>query len=166
MAIIGAAYIALDEGFSMMNLWRRALAATLIAGGAWFAPQASAQVPCIPGLTCPSPDTNPPTVSITSPASGATVSGTINVTATASDNRGVAGGQFRLDGVNSGADDGTAPYSTSWDTTTASNGSHTLTAIARRFQCDLKDLAKANGIKAPRYSIRPGQRLSLAGCTD
>src|SRR5207249_3866514 len=72
----------------------------------------------------------PPTVSITSPASGATVSGTINVTASASDNRGVADVQFFLDGA-FGADDTTAPYSMPWDTTTASDGSHTLTAVAR-----------------------------------
>ena len=45
-------------------------------------------------------------------------------------------------------------------------GGETLTAIAQRFQCDLKDLAKANGIKAPRYSIRPGQKLSLVGCSE
>jgi len=45
-------------------------------------------------------------------------------------------------------------------------GGEALTAIAQRFQCDLKDLAKANGIKAPRYNIRPGQKLSLAGCSD
>ena len=115
----------------MLNFWRRAVAATLIAGGAWFAPQASAQILCIPGLTCPNPDTTPPSVSVTSPASGATVSGSITVTATASDDRGVAGVQFQLDGVNGGAEDATAPYSVSWDTTTASNGSHTLTAIAR-----------------------------------
>ncbi|HYU68110.1 MAG TPA: Ig-like domain-containing protein [Burkholderiales bacterium] len=98
---------------------------------AWVPLQAFAQLlPCIPGLTCPSPDNTPPTVSITSPASGATVSGTINVTASASDNRGVADVQFFLDGA-PGADDTTAPYSVPWDTTTASNGSHTLTAVAR-----------------------------------
>src|SRR5437867_317821 len=98
----------------------------------WIPPQAFAQgLPCIPGLTCPSPDTTPPTVSITSPASGATVSGTINVTANASDNVGVAGVQFQLDGANLGAEMTASPYSTSWNTTTASNGSHTLTAIAR-----------------------------------
>jgi len=98
----------------------------------WIPPQAFAQVlPCIPGLTCPSPDTTPPTVSITSPASGDTVSGTITVTATASDNRGVAGVQFQVDGVNGGGEDTTAPYSNPWDTTGSSNGSHTLTAVAR-----------------------------------
>jgi membrane-bound lytic murein transglycosylase D len=40
----------------------------------------------------------------------------------------------------------------------------TLTSIARKFQCSTGDLAKANGIKAPRYAIRPGQRLKLEGC--
>ncbi len=78
----------------------------------------------------PAADTTPPAVAITLPADGATVSGTINVTANASDNVGVAGVQFLLDGV-LGADDTTAPYSIPWDTTTASNGSHTLTAVAR-----------------------------------
>src|SRR5436190_875051 len=43
----------------------------------------------------------------------------------------VAGVQFKLDGNNLGAEDTTAPYSVPWDTTTASNGSHTLTAVAR-----------------------------------
>ena len=41
----------------------------------------------------------------------------------------------------------------------------TLTAISRKFQCDTHELAQANKIKAPRYNIRPGQTLSLEGCT-
>jgi membrane-bound lytic murein transglycosylase D len=40
----------------------------------------------------------------------------------------------------------------------------TLTSIARKFQCSTGDLAEANKIKAPRYAIRPGQRLKLEGC--
>jgi membrane-bound lytic murein transglycosylase D len=40
----------------------------------------------------------------------------------------------------------------------------TLTEIARKFQCDTGDLAKANRLKAPRFAIRPGQKLKLAGC--
>jgi len=79
----------------------------------------------------PPPDTTPPTVSITSPSNGATVSATVTVAANASDNVGVAGVQFRLDGVNLGAEDTTAPYSVSWNTTTATNGPHTLTGVAR-----------------------------------
>jgi len=75
-------------------------------------------------------DTTPPTVSLTAPSAGATVSGTVSVTATASDNVAVASVQFQLDGANLGSLDTTAPYSVSWDTTTASNGSHTLRAIA------------------------------------
>src|SRR5205823_5481873 len=76
-------------------------------------------------------DTTPPSVSITSPASGTIVGGTISVTASASDNVGVVGVQFLLDGVNVGAEVTAAPYSAPWDTTTASRSPHTLTAVAR-----------------------------------
>jgi len=88
----------------------------------------------ITDLTTASPppaDTTPPAVSITAPANGANVSGTISVTGTASDNVGVAGVQFKLDGVNLGTEDATAPYSVTWNTTTATNGAHILTAVAR-----------------------------------
>ena len=40
----------------------------------------------------------------------------------------------------------------------------TLTSIAEKFQCDTGDLAEVNGIKGPRFSIRPGQRLKIEGC--
>ncbi len=75
-------------------------------------------------------DCTPPTVAITSPASGSTVAGTITISADASDNVGVIGVEFRIDGA-SGVEDTTAPYAVSWNTTAYSNGSHTLTAIAR-----------------------------------
>src|SRR5438876_6257837 len=46
-------------------------------------------------------DVTPPTVSITAPTTGATVSGSaVMVSASASDNVGVAGVQFKMDGVN------------------------------------------------------------------
>jgi glucose/arabinose dehydrogenase/chitodextrinase len=76
-------------------------------------------------------DTTPPTVSISSPANGASVSDIINVTANASDNVGVVGVQFYVDGVATGGEDTTAPYALAWDTRNSSNGSHTLTARAR-----------------------------------
>src|SRR6266699_5893700 len=76
-------------------------------------------------------DSTPPTVSITAPANGATVSGTISVSADASDNVGVAGVQFLLDGAALGAEDTAAPYSVALDTTKVANGSHTLAATAR-----------------------------------
>ena len=40
----------------------------------------------------------------------------------------------------------------------------TLTQVAQRYQCDMRVLAKANGIKAPRYMVKPGQKLKLEGC--
>ena len=73
----------------------------------------------------------PPVVSITAPASGATVSGTVAVTATATSSIGVASVQFQLDGTNVGSPLTAAPYIYSWDTTKGSNGSHTLKAIAK-----------------------------------
>ena len=78
----------------------------------------------------PAADTTKPTVSITAPSAG-NVSNTVTVTANAADNVGVVGVQFKLDGNNLNAEDTSSPYSTSWNTKTASNGSHTLTAIAR-----------------------------------
>ncbi|HET9721925.1 MAG TPA: Ig-like domain-containing protein [Candidatus Saccharimonadales bacterium] len=77
-------------------------------------------------------DSTPPTVSMSAPTDGATVSGSsVAVSATASDNVGVAGVQFKLDGANLGAEDTTAPYAITWDSTTATDASHTLTAVAR-----------------------------------
>lgn len=78
------------------------------------------------------PDTTPPTVSLTAPANGATVSGaSVTLSATASDNVGVASVQFLLDGNSLGAPDTAAPYSLSWDSTKTTNGSHTLGAQAK-----------------------------------
>ena len=76
-------------------------------------------------------DATPPTVSVTAPAGGSTLTGTVNVNANAADNVGVIGVQFLLDDAPLGAEDTTAPYSVSWNTTTATNAGHTLTARAR-----------------------------------
>ena len=77
------------------------------------------------------PDPTPPTVAITSPVSGAQVADIVNVTADASDNIGVVGVQFLVDGANVGVEDATPPYALAWDTRTVSNGAHTLRARAR-----------------------------------
>ena len=79
-------------------------------------------------------ETTPPTVSITNPLAGHTVSGTVAVAADATDGAngsGVAGVQFKLDGSNLGGEDTTAPYAIAWDSTTAAAGPHTLSAQAR-----------------------------------
>ena len=74
-------------------------------------------------------DTTAPTTSITAPANGATVSGTTSVTASASDNVGVTKVEFYLDGALKSTSTA-SPYSWSWDTTTAANGSHSLVSKA------------------------------------
>lgn len=70
-------------------------------------------------------DTTPPTVS----ASESGSSGTITLSATASDNVGVSFVDFYVDGVLKGSD-ASAPYSMTLDSTTLGDGSHTLTAKA------------------------------------
>ena len=77
----------------------------------------------------PPPDTTAPTTAITAPASGATVSGTTTVTASASDNVGVTKVEFYVDG-NHAATDTTAPYSFDWNTTAVAGGTHTLSSTA------------------------------------
>src|SRR5438034_460718 len=83
-------------------------------------------------VTVSNADTPPPAVRISAPASGATVSGTVTVSASTSDNVGVAGVQFLVDGANLGGEDTSSPYSISWNTTTVGNGSHTLAPTSRR----------------------------------
>lgn len=73
----------------------------------------------------------PPTVNLTAPASGSTVTGVVDLVATASDTNGIAGVQFKVDGINVGIEDTTSPYSTSLDTKTLTNGNHTISAVAR-----------------------------------
>ena len=77
------------------------------------------------------PDETPPTVALTAPTAGSTLTGTVTVRADASDNRGVVGVQFQMNGTNWGTEDATAPYSRVWDTSTATPGAHTVTAVAR-----------------------------------
>jgi fibronectin type 3 domain-containing protein len=72
-----------------------------------------------------------PTVAVTAPAANTTVLGTVSLTANAADDVGIAGVQFRIDGVNVGAEDTTAPYSISWTTNTVANGAHLISAVAR-----------------------------------
>jgi hypothetical protein len=73
----------------------------------------------------------PPTVSVTSPADGAGVSGSVTVTATAT-----AGGastlsklELFIDGVSLGSAS-TSPASLTWETTKVANGAHAITAVA------------------------------------
>lgn len=124
--------------------------------GVDWAPSQYTYGPTGTGSSTPSADTTTPSVSLTAPSSGATVSGSsVAVSANAADNTGVAGVQFKLDGSNLGSEDTTSPYATTWDTTKATNGSHTLTAVAR----------DAAGNTKMSSSVTVTVNNTVAGCT-
>ncbi len=76
-------------------------------------------------------DTQPPTVSITAPASFANeLTGSIPFAASASDNVGVVNVEFQVDGVTL-ANDTSSHYATTVDTTPYASGQHVLRARAR-----------------------------------
>jgi hypothetical protein len=78
-------------------------------------------------VTTPSTtDTTPPATSVTAPANGATVSGTVTVTATASDNVGVTQMQLLIDGSVVASNTNATSLSFAWNTTTFTNASHTI----------------------------------------
>jgi hypothetical protein len=79
------------------------------------------------GNNCQTGDSTPPTVNVTSPSNGATVSGTVNITATATES--IKQMEFLVDGqvVNT---DTSSPYSYAWNAASVSNGSHTIAARA------------------------------------
>ena len=74
-------------------------------------------------------NSNPPTVNLLTPADGASVSGNVDLTATASDASGINKVDFLVDGQQVGTDD-TSPYSYSWNSASVANGQHTITAQA------------------------------------
>ena len=83
------------------------------------------------------PDIAPPVVSLFSPGivGSSTLTGTVNLTATAADDWAVGGVQFALNGQNIGGEVTTpsplTKYTLRWDSTTMPNGAYTLTAVAR-----------------------------------
>jgi thermitase len=74
-------------------------------------------------------DVTPPAISITSPSSGATVSRTVSITTSSSDNVGVVSVDLYVDGVLT-ATATAAPFSFTWNASHAARGSHTLKAVA------------------------------------
>jgi peptidoglycan/xylan/chitin deacetylase (PgdA/CDA1 family) len=74
-------------------------------------------------------DASAPTVTLTSPLTGAAVSGTTTLQANAGDNIAVDHVDFLVDGSQVGSAT-TAPYSYAWDTTSVADGGHTVAARA------------------------------------
>jgi hypothetical protein len=82
-------------------------------------------------VTTPSTtDTTAPTTSITAPANGATVSGTVNINATASDNVGVTQMQILIDGTLVASNTNATALSFAWSSDSVANGSHTIVSKA------------------------------------
>ena len=75
-------------------------------------------------------DTQLPTVTITSPAEGATVTGAITVSGTGSDNVSLSTVELRVDGNPYQLASGTTSWTFTLDTSAYASGSHTLTARA------------------------------------
>ena len=96
----------------------------------------------------PVPDTTPPTVTISTPAAGATVSGSVSVTASAQDDVAVAKVEFFVDGVLGGTDTA-APYAFVWNTVGASTGTHTLSLVATDTSGNVGSATRAVSIRAP-----------------
>lgn len=80
-------------------------------------------------LAAVTPTDTPPTVALTAPADGATVSGTVTIAATASDDDGVSSVAFQVNDTTVHTDT-SAPYSYAWNSTSVSDGTYTITAVA------------------------------------
>ncbi|HET7435881.1 MAG TPA: Ig-like domain-containing protein [Thermoanaerobaculia bacterium] len=103
-------------------------------------------------------DVTAPVTSISAPLNGATVGGTTSVTASATDNIGVTKVEFYLDGALKSTDTAT-PFAWSWDTTGASNGTHTL-------QTKAYDAATNVGTSASvTVTVSNGVAINIGGYT-
>lgn len=124
------------RGYRAFTTLARVTGAKLFAQGWNGLPMIeAAMIPAIGGTPGDSEeedvDLAAPTVALTAPAGGATVSGSsVSVTATASDDIAVANVTFYLDGVAMGSGDISDPYGLTWNTTGTTDGSHTLVAVA------------------------------------
>jgi hypothetical protein len=153
LAAPGEAVITTYPGGGYAGVWGTSFSAPMVAGGAALLLQidptldhhkAAAQLKTLPmahGMgkgrlnlyeaVRSIPDNTAPTVSLVTPASGGSVSGTVLISASASDNVSIAGVKFLLDEQVLAPEDTVAPYEFEWTTSGASNGTHLLTAVAR-----------------------------------
>lgn len=95
------------------------------------------------GSSEPPADSSAPTISITSPSNNATVSNSITISTSASDNVGISKVELYIDGVLKQIDT-SSPYGFSLDTKTLSDGAHTL--LVRAFDA-------ANNVGSSQISI-------------
>jgi hypothetical protein len=109
-----------------------------------------------------------PTVSITSPASGVSVSGSVTIIANASDDVGIASVTFEAGGTALGIDT-TTPYEATWNTCPLANGTVTLEAIATdtrgQTAAASRQVTLANASAPPVLSGTPGNGTATLSWT-
>ncbi|MBW6431706.1 S8 family serine peptidase, partial [Patescibacteria group bacterium] len=126
----------------------------------WGQPMKDAQRTAVYGGTVepPKPDTESPVTSITSPVSGATVSGVVTIKASATDNVGVAKAEL-YENDSLVATRSVAPYEFSWDTRTLVNGSYKLKTRAYDYAGNVGNSAEitvtVNNVTTPRDTEAP-----------
>jgi N-acetylglucosamine-6-sulfatase len=137
-ADVGAAAGSFDGTLDELRVYNRALSASEVTQLFNFVPSVTTPTPTSTPAITPTPtsspppdDTTPPQVSITYPLSNSTISNNVTLKANAADNVAVAGVQFKIDGVNFGAEDVSGPYAIPLNALTLSDGSHLLEAVAR-----------------------------------
>ena len=103
--------------------------------------------------TTAAPDSSPPLVAITSPAGGSTVSGTVTVSGSASDDRAVDVVETRVDAGPWARATGLGSWSSTLDTTTLQDGQHTIDAratdTAGNATISSRTVTVANGDRTP-----------------
>lgn len=93
----------------------------------------SSDTSCTPtgtGDNCQSGDATNPTVNLTAPANGTTVTGPVTFQATASDASGISKIEFLVDGVVVSTTNNASSAQYSWSSTAVANGAHTVAARA------------------------------------
>jgi hypothetical protein len=110
-------------------------------------------------------DTTPPEVTIVSPAEGEFVAGDISVSVSTSDDIGVTAVELYLDGGFLSVDN-TAPFSFTWDTTLAADGTHTLQARAYDAAGNVASSAEINVIVQTAVSDTTAPQVAITFPAD
>lgn len=135
--VAGAAALvwSMNSGLTAMEVKEKLMATTDPIGGSKTV--TNGRLNAAQAVAAVRPADSKPVVAIESPTAGSTVSGSVVITATASDDNGVSQVEFFVNGTSQGigtpttsADGGTIWTSSSWDAATAADGSYVLKAVA------------------------------------
>lgn len=112
---------------------------------------------------CTTIDTTPPAISITTPAPGSTLSGSVTVSGTSSDNVAVSAVAVSVDGGSYAGASGTTPWSVQINTISYPNGTHTISARATDTSGNIKIVSESvnvSNVPAPPPSPTPSPSAS------